>query len=230
MIPIPPSIHTDKNVCQEADASMASEAIFILPSVPFLNPTGHGSHDASSRWVWDSVVLAQIAHQLIISDIYWYAIGSRNSVAVGTPIYVISKRSCLAILSPSSSLWEPSKYGSLISHFHPMVVLGFSQYVRITISRESWNSSRHFCTYHAYSKAEVGSWIEHGPTITRIRQSFQWIIERIAFLQIFIWLIHCWESGNSWISESGDGTNQIFWIDILKNYIKNWTLKKEKSA
>jgi len=36
-----------------------------LPSVPFLNPIGKETPDASSRWSWDSVVRAPIAPQEI---------------------------------------------------------------------------------------------------------------------------------------------------------------------
>ena len=40
---------------------MASKAIFTLPSVPFLKPTGHDNAEASCRCPWISVVRAPIA-------------------------------------------------------------------------------------------------------------------------------------------------------------------------
>jgi hypothetical protein len=41
------------------------------PSVPFLKPMGKAEPDASSRWSWDSVVLAPMAPQVIRSAMNW---------------------------------------------------------------------------------------------------------------------------------------------------------------
>ena len=67
-------------------ARMASTAIFTDPSVPFLNPTGQDSPEASSRCTWLSVVRAPMAPQLTRSVTYWGVMISRNSVPAGTPI------------------------------------------------------------------------------------------------------------------------------------------------
>lgn len=40
---------------------MASRAIWMEPPVPFLKPTGMERPEASSRWIWDSVVRAPMA-------------------------------------------------------------------------------------------------------------------------------------------------------------------------
>ncbi|STT54943.1 Uncharacterised protein [Klebsiella pneumoniae] len=48
---------------------MASTAMRVLPSVPFLNPTGQESAEAISRWIWLSVVRAPMAPQLMRSAI-----------------------------------------------------------------------------------------------------------------------------------------------------------------
>ena len=45
-------------------------AIFTLPSVPFLNPTGHDRPDAISRCTWLSVVRAPIAPHATRSEMY----------------------------------------------------------------------------------------------------------------------------------------------------------------
>jgi hypothetical protein len=65
---------------------MASRAICRLPLVPFLNPTGQERPEASSRWVWLSVVRAPMAPQAIRSATYCGLIRSRNSVPAGSPI------------------------------------------------------------------------------------------------------------------------------------------------
>ena len=72
IIPTPAEINTD-GVQAMADASaltIASIAVWMLPSVPFLKPTGIESPLAISRWVCDSVVLAPIAAQLMSSAVY----------------------------------------------------------------------------------------------------------------------------------------------------------------
>jgi hypothetical protein len=51
-------------------AWMASVAIFMLPSVPFLKPMGADRPEASSRCTWLSVVRAPMAPQAIRSPMY----------------------------------------------------------------------------------------------------------------------------------------------------------------
>jgi hypothetical protein len=58
-------------VCPDPAALMASTAMSIEPSVPFLKPTDIDSADASSRWTWDSVVRAPMAPQEERSARYW---------------------------------------------------------------------------------------------------------------------------------------------------------------
>ena len=53
--------------------------------------------------------------------------GSRNSVAVGIPNSVTSDSIFLASSIPFGMLKDPLRSGSLISPFHPIVVLGFSK-------------------------------------------------------------------------------------------------------
>ncbi len=72
---------------------MASTAIFTLPSVPFLNPTGHDRPDASSRCTWLSVVRAPIAPQETRSAMYCGVIMSRNSHPAGSPMLLMSSSS-----------------------------------------------------------------------------------------------------------------------------------------
>lgn len=47
--------------CGQEAERQASTATAREPSVPFLNPTGNETPEASSRWSWDSVVRAPIA-------------------------------------------------------------------------------------------------------------------------------------------------------------------------
>jgi hypothetical protein len=49
--------------CGARAARMASAATWMLPSVPFLKPTGQLRPEASWRWLWLSVVRAPIAPQ-----------------------------------------------------------------------------------------------------------------------------------------------------------------------
>ncbi|MNT62212.1 hypothetical protein D3C72_1999070 [compost metagenome] len=44
-----PHLVTDRKQCGAPAALMASIATFMVPSVPFLKPTGHERPDASSR-------------------------------------------------------------------------------------------------------------------------------------------------------------------------------------
>ncbi|MOA05758.1 hypothetical protein D3C78_1253680 [compost metagenome] len=81
---------------------MASVAMRILPSVPFLKPMGAEIPDASSRCTWLSVVRAPMAPQLMRSAMYWGEITSRNSLAAGTPRRLMSISSWRAMRRPSS--------------------------------------------------------------------------------------------------------------------------------
>ena len=69
---------------------MASVAILILPSVPFLKPIGADRPEASSRCTWLSVVRAPMAPQEIKSPRYWGEITSKNSLPAGRPRRLIS--------------------------------------------------------------------------------------------------------------------------------------------
>jgi hypothetical protein len=62
---------------------IASTAMRTLPSVPFLNPTGHDRPEASWRCVCDSVVRAPIAPHAMRSAMYCGEMRSRNSVPQG---------------------------------------------------------------------------------------------------------------------------------------------------
>ena len=68
----------------------ASTAILTLPSVPFLKPIGQDNPDASSRWIWLSVVRAPIAEGRLVSVL--------DDLAVMTPgvfLYHPGKRQML---------------------------------------------------------------------------------------------------------------------------------------
>ena len=56
-----PSFVTDGNQWDERAERQASTATWIEPSVPFLKPTGIERPEASSRWIWLSVVRAPMA-------------------------------------------------------------------------------------------------------------------------------------------------------------------------
>ena len=73
------------NACGARAARMASAATWMLPSVPFLKPTGQLRPEASWRWLWLSVVRAPMAPQATSSAMYCGLSRSRNSVPVGTP-------------------------------------------------------------------------------------------------------------------------------------------------
>ena len=98
-----------------------------LPSVLFFKPTGIERPLAISRCVCDSVVRAPIAAHVIRSAMYCGTMGSRNSVAAGSPRPLMSSKSFRAIFKPVSMSCEPSRCGSLINPFQPMVVRGFSK-------------------------------------------------------------------------------------------------------
>ena len=76
-------------------------AILMLPSVPFLKPTGADRPEASSRCTWLSVVRAPMAPQAIRSPMYCGLITSRNSLAAGTPSRLMSTSSWRAMRRPS---------------------------------------------------------------------------------------------------------------------------------
>ncbi len=65
-----PPFRYGQEAVRRTAALMASIATLIVPSVPFLKPTGRESPDASSRCACDSVVRAPIAPQLIRSARY----------------------------------------------------------------------------------------------------------------------------------------------------------------
>ena len=67
----------------------ASTAMRTLPSVPFLKPTGQERPEASSRWIWLSVVRAPIAAQATRSAMYCGVVMSRNSQPAGRPRLLI---------------------------------------------------------------------------------------------------------------------------------------------
>ena len=85
-MPASPCSVTPRKRCGWAAARRASIAICTPPSVPFLNPTGIEHAEASSRWVWLSVVRAPIAPHETRSEMNCGVIGSRNSQPAGSPI------------------------------------------------------------------------------------------------------------------------------------------------
>ena len=80
-----PCFVTDGNQCAERAASTASIAVFTLPSVLFLKPTGIDSPEASSRWTWLSVVRAPIATHEVRSAMCCGIWISRNSEPLAAP-------------------------------------------------------------------------------------------------------------------------------------------------
>src|SRR5690554_7963972 len=67
-----------RKLCGWATDCRALTATSRLPSVPFLKPTGQERPEDISRWVWDSVVRAPMADQLMQSWMYWGEMGSRS--------------------------------------------------------------------------------------------------------------------------------------------------------
>ena len=122
-----PCFVTERNWWGCMAARIASTAIWTLPSVPFLNPTGIDSPEASSRWTWLSVVRAPIAPHDTRSAMNWGVMVSRNSHPAGSPMSARSSRKPRARPSPSLIAKLPSSLGSLMSPFHPTVVRGFSK-------------------------------------------------------------------------------------------------------
>ena len=157
--------------CECFAETIASIAVWRDPSVPFLKPTGMERPEAISRCVWLSVVRAPIAAQLTRSAMYCGTMGSRNSVAAGIPISFTARSRRRAIRRPVSTSYVPSRQGSLIRPFHPIVVRGFSKYTRITRKNWSATSGASRASRRAYSMAAFGSWMEHGPTTTSRRGS-----------------------------------------------------------
>ena len=167
-----PSLVTARKRCGCEAAITASAAMRTLPSVPFLNPTGHDSPEAISRWIWLSVVRAPIAPQATRSAMYCGEIVSRYSQPAGRPSALMSRSRVRPSCRPLLMSKLPSRSGSLISPFQPTVVRGFSKYTRITISSASPSASRNGRRRRAYSIAAAGSWIEHGPITTARRSSW----------------------------------------------------------
>ena len=122
-----PLLCTERKWCFWRAASSASTAIFTLPSVPFLKPTGAERPEASSRCTWLSVVRAPIAPQDTRSPMYCGEITSRNSQPAGTPAWLMRTSRSRAMRRPSLMRKLPLRYGSLIRPFQPTVVRGFSK-------------------------------------------------------------------------------------------------------
>jgi hypothetical protein len=81
-----PCFVTEGNQCGDRAATTASTAVCVLPSVPFLKPTGMERPDASSRCTWLSVVRAPMATHDVRSAMCCGICVSRNSDAVGSPM------------------------------------------------------------------------------------------------------------------------------------------------
>lgn len=79
---------------------MASTAMEMLPSMPFLKPIGKEIPEANSRWSWDSVVRAPMVSQDSRSAMYCGLIVSRSSEPVGTFMEVMVLRSWRAVRKP----------------------------------------------------------------------------------------------------------------------------------
>ena len=122
-----PLLCTPRKWCGREAAWIASQAIFTLPSVPFLKPIGAELPDASSRCTWLSVVRAPMAPQAIRSPMYCGEMVSSSSLPDGTPSRPMSISSWRAIRRPSLMRQLSSSQGSLISPFQPTVVRGFSK-------------------------------------------------------------------------------------------------------
>ena len=113
--------------CEAAAARTASTATWTSPSVRFLKPIGIERPEPSWRWIWLSVVRAPIAPQATASEMYCGVIGSRNSQPIGRPRSSTSSSSARAMRRPALTSPEPSRWGSLIRPFQPIVVRGFSK-------------------------------------------------------------------------------------------------------
>ena len=198
-----PSLVTAMKWCGCEAAFTASTAIFTLPSVPFLKPTGHDSPEASSRCTWLSVVRAPIAPHATRSAMYCGVIMSRNSQPAGTPNSLMSRSSPRASRRPWSMRKLPSRPGSLISPFQPTVVRGFSKYTRITISSSPACCLRCAARRPAYSNAARVSWIEHGPITTARRSSSPARMRCSACLEALTVCTACTLAAQSRITSAG---------------------------
>ena len=122
-----PASSIPAKACGAAAARTASTATWMLPSVRFLKPIGIERPEPSWRWVWLSAVRAPIAPQATASEMYCGVIGSRNSQPTGRPRSTTSSSSLRAMRRPALTSPEPSRWGSLIRPFQPVVVRGFSK-------------------------------------------------------------------------------------------------------
>jgi hypothetical protein len=104
-----PSPLIPKKVWGWRAARMAFNAGATAPEVAFLKPSGMESPEAIWRCVCDSVVRAPTADQQIRSAMYCGVIGSRSSVAVGTPFSRTSPRKRRAVRRPSGMSSDPSR-------------------------------------------------------------------------------------------------------------------------
>ncbi len=108
-------------------ALIASTAVAMLPSGRFFMPIGMDRPEASWRCTWLSTVRAPIAAHDTMSAMYWGIVVSRNSQAVGSPVASTRSSSDRAVRRPVLTSPEPSRPGSLISPFQPVVDRGFSK-------------------------------------------------------------------------------------------------------
>ncbi len=94
----------------------------------FLKPTGIERPEASWRCVWLSVVRAPIAPQATVSAMYCGVIGSSHSQPIGSAeVEDVQEQLACQIRRPVLTSPEPSRWGSLIRPFQPVVVRGFSK-------------------------------------------------------------------------------------------------------
>ena len=167
-----PFLCTDRKWCGRAAAWIASIAILMLPSVPFLKPIGADRPEASSRCTWLSVVRAPIAPQVIRSPMYCGEITSRNSLPAGSPSAVDLEqqlaRDAQALVDAEAVVEVrvvdqalPADRGARlleVDPHHDLERVGVALALRPSGAR-------------AYSSAAAGSWIEHGPMTTSSRSS-----------------------------------------------------------
>ena len=109
-----------------------------------------------------------MAPQVMRSLMYWPVTMSRNSVAVGMPVSLMSTSSLRASFSPSLTSKLPSRRGSLMS---PPADDG-ARLFEVGAHHDAQAllySSRRVFRRRAYSWAAAGSWMEQGPTMTSRR-------------------------------------------------------------
>ena len=198
-----------RKLCGLAADFMALIATSMLPSVPFLKPTGVDRPLAISRWVCDSVVRAPIAYQLIRSARYWGESGSSASDPAGSPRCANASRSSRASVMPSSMRNVSSMCGSLMNPFQPAEVRGFSKYTRITRKSVSSTSRARACSRPAYSSAAFGSWIEQGPTTMNRRGSRRSRMSHSVVRPRSTVAAACSSSGRRSFTSSGVGMSSI---------------------